>query len=138
MFREKILANVVGRVPGQLAAGFHQAISRRKFGAAPFARAKSGDLGRSGVAKKLAAFTQGRFHPANGTAVDARGLDRHKEASIKTSVTRQDSLIALIRIQVHDHTINRKRKERSPFSDMKFGYFSSRTVRRIFSNVAGV
>jgi hypothetical protein len=98
MLRQKILANVIGRIASKLAAGFYKTAARRKFGATPLARPKSGDLGGGGVTVELAAFAHGRFHPANGTAINSCGFHRHEKASIKTSIARQDSLVALVRI----------------------------------------
>src|SRR5258708_5057028 len=105
MLCQKVLANVIGRIASQLAAGFHQTASRRQFGAASLARPKSGNLSRGGMTIELAAFAHGRFHPANGTTINPRGFHRHEKASIKASIARQDSLVALVRVQVHEEMV---------------------------------
>lgn len=123
MFRQKILADEIGRVAGKLAAGFHEAVARRELGAASLAWTESSDFGSSSMAVEPAAFTQGSFHPADGAAINPRGFHRHEKPSVEARVARQDSLVTLIRGQVHDETITRKRRSCSPFSEVKFrGY----------------
>jgi hypothetical protein len=106
-----------------LAADFHEAASGGQFRAATFAGPITGDLGSGRVAEKFAIFAEGRFHPANGPAIDMRGFDGHKKASVETGIPCQHCLVTMFRIQNHDALYPKYKKDARRFRTSNFLFF---------------
>ena len=105
MLGEKILADEIGGGPGKLAADFHGARAGREFRAAAFAGPEAGHFRLRRMAEETAVFLQRGFHPANGPAINAGGLDGDEKAPVETRVAGRHGPITLLRIQDHALTI---------------------------------
>jgi hypothetical protein len=88
------------------------------------------------MAEELAILPHGRFHPANGTAVNVRALDGHEKPPVKPRVTRLHRLITLVRIKYHAPTLYHAMKRCSPFSEVKFSPAGSRPTQRVHLDTA--